>query len=184
MSHSIPSDATLIHEHLSGNSMAMLELWMRYDGLVYGLAHSATCRRDAAEDIRQEVFLKVYSQLAQLRDPEKFGRWLCSITHNTCQSWLREQRKATPFHLLREGDHPKASFEGEVERRELRTLLRQMIDRLPYEYRSVIELHYFGGHPVAQIASFLELSETTVKWRLHKGRETLQRQATLNGYLE
>jgi RNA polymerase sigma-70 factor (ECF subfamily) len=59
-----------------------------------------------------------------------------------------------------------------------------MIDKLPEEYRTVIELHYFEGQHVAQIADFLELPETTVKWRIHKAREILKRTAKINGYLE
>jgi len=77
-----------------------------------------------------------------------------------------------------------ASFETDVERRELRTLLRQMIDKLPEEYRMVIELHYFEGQRVAQIADFLQLPESTVKWRIHKAREALLHAAKINGYLE
>ena len=48
----------------------------------------------------------------------------------------------------------------------------------------VIELHYFEGQRVADIAEFLELSGSTIKWRIHKAREVLQRTAKINGYLE
>jgi len=81
-------------------------------------------------------------------------------------------------------EHPNASFEPDIERRELRTLLRQMIDKLPEEYRMVIELHYFQGQRVIQVADFLELPESTVKWRIHKAREALRHTAKINGYLE
>lgn len=57
MSQETPSDGELIQEHLQGSSTAIMQLWMRYDSLVYGLAHSVVCRRDVAEDIRQEVFI-------------------------------------------------------------------------------------------------------------------------------
>ena len=84
-----------------------------------------------------------------------------------------------------QGEHPTtASIETVVERRGLRTLLRQMIDRLPEDYRTVIELHYFEGLRVAEISEFLELPESTVKWRIHKAREVLQHAAKINGYLE
>ena len=185
MNQETPSDVVLIREHLQGSSTAMLQLWMRYEGLVYGLAHSMVCRRDVAEDIRQEVFLKVYTELPQLQEHTKFASWLKSIVYNACNSWFRRQKSTTSLELLAEAEHPTTSpIEAKVERRELRTLLRQMIDRLPEAYRTVIELHYFEGQPVAQIAEFLELPESTVKWRIHKARETLQRTAKINGYLE
>ena len=184
MSQETPSDAVLIKEHLQGSSTAMLQLWMRYDSLVYGLAHSMVCRRDVAEDIRQEVFLKIYTQLPKLRERTKFAGWLKSITYNACKSWFRRQKSTIPLESLIGVEHPTASFERDVERRELRTLLRQMIDKLPEEYRTVIELRYFEGQRVAQIADFLQLPESTVKWRIHKAREALQRAAKINGYLE
>lgn len=184
MSQATPSDAFLIQEHLQGSSTAISQLWMRYDSLVYGLAHSMVRRRDVAEDIRQEVFLKIYAKLPQLHDHTKFAGWLKSITYNLCKGWLRRQRPIVPLESIADMEHPTASVEADVERRELRTLLRQMIDKLPEEYRTVIELHYFEGQRVAQIADFLQLPESTVKWRIHKARETLRRAAKINGYLE
>jgi RNA polymerase sigma-70 factor (ECF subfamily) len=141
------------------------------------------CRRDVAEDIRQEVFLKMYTKLPQLQEHTKFASWLKSITYNACKSWLRRQKSTLPLESLANMEHPSASFEADVERRELRTLLRQMIDKLPEEYRTVIELHYFQGQRVAEIADFLELPDSTVKWRIHKARETLKLTAKINGYL-
>jgi len=184
MSQETPSDAILIKEHLQGSSTAMSQLWMRYDSLVYGLAHSILCRRDVAEDIRQEVFLKMYTKLSQLQEHTKFASWLKSITYNACKSWLRSQKPILPLESLANMEHPNASFEPDIERRELRTLLRQMIDKLPEEYRMVIELHYFQGQRVIQVADFLELPESTVKWRIHKAREALRHTAKINGYLE
>ena len=184
MSQETPSDAILIKEHLQGSATAMLQLWMRYDSLVYGLAHSMVCRREVAEDLRQEVFLNVYTKLSQLQEHNKFSSWLKSITYNACRSWLRRQRPIVPLKSLEVVEYPSNSFEADIEKRELRTLLRQMIDKLPEEYRMVIELHYFEEQRVAQIADFLELPESTVKWRIHKAREILKRAAKINGYLE
>jgi len=184
MSQETPSDAILIKEHLQGSSTAMSQLWMRYDSLVYGLAHSMVCRRDIAEDLRQEVFLSVYTKLPQLQEHTKFVSWLKSITYNACKSWLRRQRPIVQLDSIADMEDLTASFETDVERRELRTLLRQMIDKLPEEYRMVIELHYFEGQRVAQIADFLQLPESTVKWRIHKAREALLHAAKINGYLE
>ena len=185
MSHETPADAALIKDHLQGSTSAMAQLWLRYDRLVYGIAHSVVCSKEAADDIRQEVFLKVYAELPRLREHTKFVSWLRNITYNTCYSWQRRQKSVTPLGSLAEVEHPTTdSIETAVERQELRTLLRQMIDRLPEDYRTVIELHYFEGLRVVEISEFLEVPESTVKWRIHKAREVLQRTAKINGYLE
>jgi RNA polymerase sigma-70 factor (ECF subfamily) len=126
----------------------------------------------------------VYTQLSQLREYAKFASWLKSITYNACKSWLRDQKPTTSLGSIPDVEHPTTSSEADLERKEARTLLRQMIDKLPEDYRTVIELHYFEGQGVAQIANFLELPESTVKWRIHKAREALQRTAKINGYVE
>ena len=180
MSHETPKDSELIYEHLQGSSTAMMQLWMRYDSLVYGLAHSIVCRRDVAEDLRQEVFFKVYTELSKLNDYNKFPSWLKSITYNACIGWIRRQKPFVDPESLVSNEHPIASIEA----RELRTLLRQMIDKLPEDYRVVIELHYFEEQSVAEIGKFLEIPESTVKWRIHKAREILKQMAKINGYLE
>lgn len=184
MDDETPDDDILIRDYLQGDSLALARLWLRYDRLVYGLAHGIVCSREAAEDIRQEVFLKIYAQLQQLREPAKFASWLRSITYNTCKSWLRHQKFIDAFELSIDADQPSDSTEPDLILREQRTLLRQIIDRLPEDYRTVVELHYFEEQPVAEIARFLDLPETTIKWRLHRARETLQRTARINGYLE
>jgi RNA polymerase sigma-70 factor (ECF subfamily) len=185
MNPETPGDADLIRSHLEGSSTALAQLWLRYDSLVYGIAHSVVCSREAAEDIRQEVFLKVYAELAQLEEHTRFIGWLRTITYNACYSWLRRQRPSKPLDSLVDREHPTTPpVEAGLEQRELRTLLRRMIDRLPEEYRTVIELRYFEGLRVAQIAAFLELPESTVKWRIHKAREILQHTARINGYLQ
>lgn len=179
-----PTDAELIAAHLCGDASALMALWVRYDGMVYGIAHSFTTQREAAEDIRQEVFLKVYNSLTQLQDRRRFSAWLHSITRNACNTWLRRQKPTLPVEYLTDSDHPGGSFVEAMEQREQRTRLRQMIDALPFDYRIVIELHYFEDQPITQIAGFLELTESTVKWRLFKARESLRNAAKLNGDVE
>lgn len=184
MQDNTPSDAELIEQHGLGQPNALAQLWLRYDSMVYGTAHSIVCRRDVAEDIRQEVFLKVYAGLTQLRDGNRFAAWLGSITHNACYSWLRRQKPTAPLESLSEAEHPRPRTPDEhAERSEQRTLLRQMIDQLPEDYRVVVELHYFQEQRVHEIAAFLGLPESTVKWRIHKAREDLRRTAKINGYL-
>ena len=60
------TDSQLIDAHHHGCETALMELWMRYDSLVYGMAHSITSQKEAAEDIRQDVFLKVFKQLCHV----------------------------------------------------------------------------------------------------------------------
>jgi len=178
------SDANLIDEYFNGNRTALSQLWLRYDPMVYGIALSMVKRYDLAEDLRQEIFLKMYRGLPSLKEWDKFACWLKTITYNTCKTWLStQQQEHIPLEELKESEHPSVSITDEVEYKQHRTLLGQMIDELPFDYRLVINLHYFEGQTVTQIAKFLSLPESTVKWRIHKAREMLQEKAKVNGYV-
>ena len=175
--------ADLIERHLQGSRVALSQLGLRYDRLGFGIAHGVVCCHEAAEDIRQEVFLQVYENLPSLRDRTKFVGWLRTITYNACYATLRRAKPTRPLDSLPECEHPTApSSHASVEGRELRTLLRKRIDALPEGQRAVIELHYFEGLAVKQIVDFLELPETTIRWRIRKARETLRNAADINGY--
>lgn len=177
------SDAGLIKAHLSGSPTALMQLWMRYDRLVYGTAHGMLSHRETAEDIRQEVFLKVYTNLPSLQDTDRFAAWVHRITRNTCNTWLRRRRPATVFEDI---DEPAAAewVSVTLEHRELRTWLRQTIDRLPVAYRTVVELYYFEDQRIAQIAEFLDVKASTIKSRLHQARVILKKTARLEGIVD
>ena len=184
MKSNTPSDVVLIDEYFNGNRIALSQLWLRYQPMVYGIAVSMVKRYDVAEDLRQEIFLKMYRGLSSLKERDKFASWLRTIAYNTCKTWLSTQRREhVPLEELKESEHPSVSIADEVEQKQHRTLLGQMIDELPFDYRLVINLHYFEGQTVPQIAGFLSLPESTVKWWIHKAREMLQKKAKVNGYL-
>ena len=169
-------DPTLILAHRNGDPTALMQLWTRYDRMVYGTAHGLLCQREAAEDIRQEVFLKVFNHLSALKETDRFGSWLHTITRNTCQTWIRRQKRAVSDEELGEAEHPASlAFVAELEASEQRTWLRKAIDALPEDFRIAVDLHYFEEQPLQQIALYLGVTESTVKWRLFKARELLKR---------
>ena len=98
------TDAQLIEAYQDGEHSALAELWLKYHKLVYGIAVSIVKSHEDAEDLRQEVFLKVYNNVPNLKEPEKFVSWLRTITRNTCKSWLSQRTfSATPIHSVAEG---------------------------------------------------------------------------------
>ena len=176
------SDQDLIEEYLRGSPTALARLWLRYDRMIYGTALGILCNRERAEDVRQEVFLKVHSQLAHIRDVSRFGSWLCTVTRNACTSHLRRKAVRSTPRTADQETEVQPSFEVDLEERQHRGLLRQMIERLPEDYRIPIVLHYFEEQSIKEMSEFMEQPETTVKWRLHKGREMLLQEAEVRGY--
>ena len=178
--HTHRTDESLIAGHLSGDASALAVLWTRYDGLVYGIARSVTRRHEVAEDIRQEVFITLMGAIDALECHAKFAAWLRTVTYNACRSWLRGHHPSVGLGDLDERHIPSTDPAAEaIENAETHTALRRAVDRLDLDYREVVELYYYEGYPVADVAEMLDMTETTVKWRLHKARESLRRLQTL-----
>ncbi len=175
------TDGSLIEDHLSGDASALAVLWTRYDGLVYGIARSVTRRHDVAEDIRQDVFITTMRRIGDLECPSKFAAWLRAVTYNACKTWLRRRRPGTALEDIDERDAPRVeAATKDVEDAEAHTALRRAVERLDLELRQVVELYYYEGYAVAAIAAMIDVAETTVKWRLHRARESLRRLPTLH----
>ena len=88
-------DVALIRRILAGDEIAFAELVKRYQKPVHTLAWRKIGDFHIAEDITQEVFLKVYQGLRTLKDPHQFSGWLYVITANLCATWLRKKRIQT-----------------------------------------------------------------------------------------
>ena len=174
------SDEALIASYLRGEASALAVLWTRYDGFVYGIARSVLRRHEVAEDIRQEVFVTLMNRIDTIECRAKFPAWLRTVTYNACKTWLRRRRPHSTLDDLTEGDLPTADADtGAVEQEETRAALRTVVDGLAIDFRQVVELYYYEGYSVSEVARMLDVAETTVKWRLHKARERLRRQRTL-----
>ena len=127
--------------------------------------------KEAAEDILQEAFIAAYQQLADLRSPERFGAWLCSIADNKARMWQR--RCLTQLNLLNQLD---LAAPPEQEKKEIGALVRKAIGRLSAPHRDVIVHHYLKGYSYRQTANLLHLRTGLVKSRLQKARKRLQKE--------
>ncbi len=175
------TDAQLIEDYRNGEHNALAELWLKYNRLIYGIAVSIVKSHEDAEDLRQEVFLKVYNNLSNLKEPDKFAGWLRTITRNACKSWLSKRTSsAVPIHSIAEDEYCVPSCHATLEAKEEQNLLQNLINALPLDYRTVINLHYFQHQKVSEIAEFLSLPESTVKWRIHVARKMLKENALKN----
>ena len=127
--------------------------------------------QEAAEDILQEAFIAAYQQLAELRSPERFGAWLCSIADNKARMWQRHC--LTQLNLL---DQLNIAAPPVQEQEQVRALVRKAIGRLSASHRDVIVHHYLKGYSYQQTATLLQLPTGVVKSRLQKARKRLQKE--------
>lgn len=179
--HDIPDDE-LVLIALLGNMAAFDELIRRYRGAIIRVAYQILASRAAAEDVAQDTFLLAFKALPQLQDPTNFAAWLCSIARHRarrvgsrdCKTEAVDRTELDRLileHCPEMAMNPAEIVLNRCDNAIVPTALRS----LPADHRIVMELRYYEEWPVARIAEFLSLPDSTVKWRLHMGREMMRR---------
>lgn len=165
-----PTDGQLVAKAADGEYSAFDELVSRHRTRVYYLALSKIRGRDNALDIAQEAFVQAYMSLKSLREPEKFGLWLSSITANLCKMHLRKTSEVLiPFEMIEELHAP-------VESDPNADIAREALDLLPNGTRSAAILYFIEEMKQTEIAEFLGISLAAVKSRIRDARASLQKE--------
>ncbi|XWX03719.1 sigma-70 family RNA polymerase sigma factor [Aggregatilineales bacterium SYSU G02658] len=163
----------LLRRIAQGDERALEALYDAYASRVYGLALRVMGDESLAQEVTQDVFLKVW-QRPHTWNPERgqFSSWLLTVARYTAVDRLRAEalRSGRSVPLLDEFDAPTDADPDPAEHDRLRALLR----RLPDEQRQVIELAYFRGLTHSELAAALNLPLGTVKTRLRAGLQKLR----------
>ena len=173
-------DGVLLQRTAAGDSDALLALHKRYANLVYSMAWRVLQDVGLAEEVTQDVFMKLWQQ-SQRYDAERgrFSSWLLSVTRFAAIDRLRKEGRRPLAAELPEGaPEDQSSLERLLTTDhvswERGQHLRLVLGQLPTEQREVIELAYFGGLTHSELAQHLGLPLGTVKGRLRLGLERLR----------
>ncbi|MEI6668523.1 MAG: sigma-70 family RNA polymerase sigma factor [Acidobacteriota bacterium] len=178
---SLASDA-LIERCLLGDQSAWEAVVRQYWRRVFNVAYKFVGRHDEAEDLTQDVFLKVFRSLATFDRRANFQTWLISVSRNLCIDHYRSVRKEreTIDRDIRSDDLAPASPElsplGALERRDLAQQLREALQQLAEPLRTAVVMRDMQELSYQEIAQQLGLPEGTVKSRINRGRHELARQ--------
>jgi RNA polymerase sigma-70 factor (ECF subfamily) len=160
-------DATLVRRCLNGDAEAIRLLVARYQGDVFGLCVRLLHHRQDAEDVCQEVFLRVFRSLVGWDASRPLKPWIMGIAVNRCRTWLGQRaRRPEPVDFLQEmvAGHPtddSAELLGEI---------RIALAELRLEYRTVFVMFHEQGQPYDLIARTLKRPVGTIKTWLHRAR--------------
>ena len=175
---SIEGDAEerrLIDRSAAGDQEAFRQLVIRHHRLVINVAFRALGELSLAEDVSQEVFLKVYKALPGYRHEKPFKHWLHRVAANAVTDALRRRR---PVVSLDGMEHPPASRESDpmdvATKHDLQRAVRQAIASLPSHYRDTIALQAFGELSYDEIAKTLDIPLGTVMSRLNGAKRLLR----------
>ncbi|WP_119068359.1 RNA polymerase sigma factor [Rubrobacter indicoceani] len=167
------ADEDLISSVESSDPLAFEALYDRHGRAAYSLAYRIMGERQAAEDLVQESFLKVWRSAGGYRaDRASVRTWILSIVHHRGIDLLRamssRQRTRERFEATAEKSQPSEAF-GEVWKNSQRDQVRDALKTLPAEQLKILELAYFSGYTHVEIAEMLDLPLGTVKGRMRLG---------------
>jgi RNA polymerase sigma-70 factor, ECF subfamily len=176
------TDAQVVQAFLDGRERAFDELVARYQARLLNFIYRTVGDRERAEDLVQEVFIRIYRHLHRFDQSKKFSTWAYTIASNLAKNELRN-RSRNPLVLFQtirrhwEADHRPLQFEDSSARpddlfhkRHLRELVEQSVSRLPEHHRVVFVLRELEGKTYEEIADITGCNLGTVKSRLNRAR--------------
>ena len=177
-------DSAVVTAFLNGEERAFQELVDRYQTRLLNFVYRTIGDREKAEDLVQEVFIRVYRHLHRFDRSKKFSTWIYTIASNLAKNELRN-RSRNPLVLFQtikknwqDEDRP-LQFEDSQSRpddmyrkRHLRELVEQSVEQLPEHHRQVFVLRELEGKSYEEIAEITDCNLGTVKSRLNRARNS------------
>lgn len=170
-----------------GDRKAFEEIYQLYHRRIYNAVYGMLGDADDAQDVTQDVFIRLHDALPTLRADEAFSTYLYRIALNLCRDRAR-RKKRVRFQSM---DTPRSGDDGDMEPMEfpdagklpeeqltgdeLQRRVREAVETLSDDHKAVIIMHHFQGMEVNDIANILDVPSGTVKSRLARGREQLHR---------
>jgi RNA polymerase sigma-70 factor, ECF subfamily len=173
------ADEDLMGRVQAGDAQVFEVLVDRHADVAFSLAYRMCGRRTVAEDVVQEAFLSLWRSGARYDHSRGSVRsWILGVVHNRAIDLFRRDSVRTSRDVSDEGAVERMaavdSTEGEVQRRDDASQVREALQDLPDDQRQVIELAYFGGFTHSEIAEQLKLPAGTVKGRMRLGLTKLR----------
>ncbi|GKX30017.1 RNA polymerase sigma factor [Vallitalea longa] len=180
-------EKTIIKKAKKGNKDAFEKLVMNYEKRVYNIAYQMFGNEHDANDMSQEVFIKVYKSLDKFNFKSSFSTWIHRITVNTC---IDEYRKKKKNYQVESMDETMEQQDGTVHKQfvdksltpeekaiknENVRFIRESIDELKEEHKMIIILRDIKGYSYDDIADILDISIGTVKSRISRARASLKK---------
>nr|WP_156283929.1 RNA polymerase sigma factor SigW [Paenibacillus sp. NEAU-GSW1] len=178
-------EARLAKLALKGDQRAFAELVELYQDKLFHMAYRMLNNRQEAEDVVQETFLRVHKNLERYDESLKFSTWIYRIATNLCIDRLRK-RKPTYSLDAESSEHEgldgysmipsdNRTPESEMLLSETQRIIHEAIESLAPKYKTVMMLRYIQELSLQEISDVLDMPVTTIKTRVHRGREFLRK---------
>jgi RNA polymerase sigma-70 factor (ECF subfamily) len=168
-------ETKLVEQARAGDEAAFEELMRRYKRPVLNFVYRLLSNADEADDVAQEVFVRVYQNLRDYSPRKRFSTWLFALARNAAIDRLR-WRKRHPTTPLDSAPDPAAptGVSDEVNAHEIGTRVAAAVGSLPEDQRTALVLAEYQGLSYAEIAAIMQCSEKSVESRLYRAKQTLR----------
>jgi RNA polymerase sigma-70 factor (ECF subfamily) len=167
-------DGDLIRRIAAGNKLAMQSLYMRHNVRLFRFALRFIRNNAAAEDVVQEVFLDVWRKADEFKGRSEVSTWLLVIVRNKALTVLRHRSAAqldedAAACIADSADTPEMATQKE----QARSIIRKCLTQLPPAHREIIDLAYYHGKSIEDVAKIVGIAVNTVKTRMFYARKHL-----------
>lgn len=179
----------MVQKARENDQEALAEIYKISSPAVYKTIRVLIKDEDTVYDILQDTYVKAFTRLDQLQNPDKLIPWLKMIANNLAKDWLKkskpvfftdiyggEELEDIPFEESIEDVRSELNPEMAMDQQEAKRLVMEILDHLPEDQRVVIGMFYYEEMSVKDIAQTLGVSENTVKSRLSYGRKKIKEQ--------
>ena len=173
VSAAVEKERSLVARAASGDQAAARVLYDAHAQRVYRLAYRMCGDADLAADVTQDVFVRVFAQLAKFRGESAFTTWLHRVAVTTCLNTLRKVKRFRQREVEMDEACDQPLDQGSIEPA-LRQALATAIDALPDDLRIVLVMHAFEGYTHVEIGNALGIPEGTSKSRLFEAKGRLR----------
>jgi RNA polymerase sigma-70 factor (ECF subfamily) len=171
------AECALLDRCRSGSDAAFRELVDRYRNLVYGVILRTVGDRSRADDLAQEVFLRVHRGLPSFRGDARLSTWLFRITRNVCAEVRDARQFEESLEALDSEERPRFN-PGAPDRAfadmELRDRLDKALAQLTPAARFLVAAHYLSGQKYEELSEALDMPIGTIKTHLHRAKRRLR----------
>ena len=167
-------DTTLLKLISQGNEDALTKLYERHGGQLYAYALRILRDKAKAEDVLQESLVVVWQKAKTFRGEGQVKAWLFSIVHNKAMRTFREKQTSILDEISPEPQSPGPGPDARLASRERRKLLRDGLEKLSVEHRTVLELVFYQGMSMKEVSKICRIPVGTVKSRLNYAKAALK----------
>ncbi|WP_299112863.1 RNA polymerase sigma factor [uncultured Winogradskyella sp.] len=171
------NDDQIIEAIQNGEAKAYGQLVDRYKDLVYTLALRMLKHREEAEEVAQDVFIKVFKSLDKFKGDSKFSTWIYKVTYNTCLDNIKKNKKhlndvAIDEYTFNKLDTIDNALDNII-KEEKNVLIKNCINKLPEDSSALLTLFYFEELSLDEISKIVNVEANTVKVKLFRARKKL-----------